>query len=480
MAQDDPQVPPLDVIGVDGEDNSTRRPPNRLLIIGGVILVGIMVFWLLGRDSPPTGAAAPSVDTSRTGEKEDVAPKRARGFGQDQRAAFDVYQNELTRMREDQDKLMKDLAAQQASFEQRVNTAVAERLRETRNTLTEQLNRLTEAVSNQNRSRVEDHFRGAPRPTGDSGVPTPSEYPDAGDTIPIDDIGGSADMAPAPPPAPRSYRHLPPVSRAIAPVEVDPEAPTATPSATTDSAVADTDAYRPYPIAAASLVEVTLLHGVDCPVSGGLGSALTGSDGAGLLDNRPLILPITGRFKGPNGQTYDIGHAHLSGVCVGVDMGDDSRAAVRVERLSYATPDGQEQTVPALGYLVDTRDNRQDIAGRLIEVRGDTLWQSMLASGLAGMASVAQAGQYTVTASSLAGAGTQQSLTGSATKAALGAGVSQGLQDLATYLNEHRDQRFDVVRIDGGVTATFLLTEAITELRVPVAKQAVSHDLPLI
>ncbi len=77
------------------------------------------------------------------------------------------------------------------------------------------------------------------------------------------------------------------------------------------------------------------------------------------------------------------------GLCSGNrnSSSNTGRATIRIEQLSYWDETGGAQTVPATGYIVDTRDNEQDVYGRLDKASGRTLALQSAAAAAAAYAS---------------------------------------------------------------------------------------------
>jgi hypothetical protein len=211
-------------------------------------------------------------------------------------------------------------------------------------------------------------------------------------------------------------------------------------------------------IPAFSFVEVTTLHGVACPV----GASSPGSQTE--IPARPVVLPVRGIFRGPNGSSVDVGNIHLMGLCSGrrTSSSNTGRATVRVEQMSYWDSSGGAQMEPSTGYIVDTRDNEQDVYGRLEKVSGRTLaLQSAAAAAAAASAAVAQ-GEYTTQNSLDSNGSTSTSqLTGNAGKAAVSQGVATLFTQIGDRFEREANAAFDTVIVEPGIKLRFVTDQPI-------------------
>lgn len=208
-----------------------------------------------------------------------------------------------------------------------------------------------------------------------------------------------------------------------------------------------------------SFVHVTNLHGVACPV------ATSGGGGDPLFESVPIVLPVVGEFRAPNGKTYDLGSPHLYGTCFGSET---SRPAitVKIERLSYVGPDGEEQYIPVNGYLVDRRDNEIGIAGYVDKAGGRELAAAAAAAGLAAAGDVFAQSQGTTTqVTGTGGSGIVQSLPGdAAARAALGRSFGAVANEIAEMYRDAAERLVPVVRVESGLPITFVNTQPIEYL----------------
>lgn len=225
-------------------------------------------------------------------------------------------------------------------------------------------------------------------------------------------------------------------------------------------------------IPAFSFVEVTTLHGVACPIGANSPNAKSQSE----IPARPVVLPVRGIFRGPNGSSVDVGNIHLMGLCAGRRTSSSSagRATIRVEQMSYWDEGGDAQMSASTGYIVDTRDNEQDVYGRLDKASGRTLALESAAAAGAAFASALSQSEYT-TQSNLnnqGGASTVQQLTGDATKAATTQGVAAIFGKIAQRFEQEANAAIDTVVVEPGIRLRF-----VTDQPIHVYKPAEAFDL---
>lgn len=228
-----------------------------------------------------------------------------------------------------------------------------------------------------------------------------------------------------------------------------------------------------YKIPAFSYVEVTTLHGVACPVGA---SSPNASKGGNTPNARPVVLPVRGIFRGPNGAERDLGNIHIMGLCSGnrTASSKTGRATIRVEQLSYWDEFGEPQHLPALGYIVDNRDNQQDVYGRLEKASGRTLALQSAAAAAAAYATTLSQAEFTTssTLSTQGGTNTQSQLTGSAAQAAVAQGIGQGFKEISDRFRAEADAMHDTVIVEPGIKLKF-----ITEQPIEVFKPAEPFDV---
>lgn len=224
-------------------------------------------------------------------------------------------------------------------------------------------------------------------------------------------------------------------------------------------------------IPAFSFVEVTTLHGVACPIGANSPNAKDQTE----IPARPVVLPVRGIFRGPNGSSVDVGNIHLMGLCAGRRTSSNSagRATVRVEQMSYWDEGGDSQMAASTGYIVDTRDNEQDVYGRLDKASGRTLALESAAAAGAAFASALSQSEYT-TQNSLTpdGASSVQQLTGDATKAATQQGIAAIFNKIAERFEQEANSAIDTVVVEPGIRLRF-----VTDQPIYIYKPAEAFDL---
>ncbi len=231
----------------------------------------------------------------------------------------------------------------------------------------------------------------------------------------------------------------------------------ASPSATAQAVVEPETLTVP----AFSFVEVTTLHGVACPV----GANSPGASSESRIPARPVVIPVRGVFRGPNGAMHDLGNVHLMGLCSGrrTSSSTHGRATVRVEQMSYWDATGGAEMAATTGYVVDTRDNEQDVYGRLDKASGRTLALQSAAAAAAAFSTTLSQAEFTNQTNMSADGTTSNSamLTGSATKA----GVQQGVAALFTNISRRFDQEanaaVDTVVVEPGIKLRFVTDQPI-------------------
>nr|WP_152740706.1 conjugal transfer protein TraB [Pseudomonas sp. MWU12-2323] len=222
-------------------------------------------------------------------------------------------------------------------------------------------------------------------------------------------------------------------------------------------------------IPAFSFVEVTTLHGVRCPI---------GANSPGVkteIPARPVVLPVRGIFRGPNGASVDVGTINLMGLCSGrrTSSSNSGRATIRVEQMSYWDEGGDAQMSASTGYIVDTRDNEQDVYGRLDQASGRTLALESAAAAGAAFATALSQSQYT-NQSNLGtnGSTSIQQLTGSATQAATNQGVAAIFTEISNRFKQEANAAIDTVVVEPGIRLRF-----VTDQPIHVFKPAEAFDI---
>ncbi|SED27317.1 hypothetical protein SAMN05216178_6564 [Pseudomonas saponiphila] len=230
-----------------------------------------------------------------------------------------------------------------------------------------------------------------------------------------------------------------------------------------------------YVIPAFSYVEVTTLHGAACPIGASSPNARSADNETALLA-RPIVLPVRGIFRGPNGAERDLGNIHLAGLCSGNRTSSSStgRATIRVEQLSYWDEYGEPQHVAALGYIVDTRDNAQDVYGRLDQASGRTLALQSAAAAAAAYATTLSQAEFTnsTTIGNEGSTTSQSTLTGDASKAAVQQGIAAMFTKISERFEREANAMVDTIIVEPGIKLQF-----ITEQPIEVYKPSEPFDI---
>ena len=218
-------------------------------------------------------------------------------------------------------------------------------------------------------------------------------------------------------------------------------------------------------VPAFSYVEVTPLHGVACPI----GANAPGQSSEANLPARPVVLPARGIFRGPNGASNDMGTIHLIGLCSGRRTSSSStgRATIRIEQLSYWDSKGGAQMVPSTGYIVDSRDNEQDVYGRLDKATGRTLALQAASAAAAAYATTLSQAEFT-TQKNLSVEGTSSAtsqLTGNATTAAVSQGIAAMFTKIGQRFEQEANAAVDTVVVEPGIKLRFVTDQPISILK---------------
>jgi hypothetical protein len=218
-------------------------------------------------------------------------------------------------------------------------------------------------------------------------------------------------------------------------------------------------------IPAFSYVEVTPLHGVACPI----GANSPGNSNATNIPARPVVLPARGIFRGPNGASNDLGTIHLIGLCSGRRTSSSStgRATIRLEQLSYWDSKGGAQMVPSTGYIVDSRDNEQDVYGRIDKATGRTLALQAASAAAAAYATTLSQAEFT-TQRSLTAEGTTsatQQLTGDSSKAAATQGIAAMFTKIGQRFEQEANASVDTIVVEPGIKLRFVTDQPISILK---------------
>lgn len=214
------------------------------------------------------------------------------------------------------------------------------------------------------------------------------------------------------------------------------------------------------PIPAFSFVEAETLHGLDCPIGAALprtSEANAGGATPGAAQPMPVVLPLRGKIRGPNGNVVDLGTAHVMGWCIGkrVDRGEAGRAYIKVESISYWDHKGEPQYLNTIsGDVISLRDNHRGIQAPVDEVRRSYLGEQASAAALAAAATQLTQAQFTETRNPEGGV--DRVFDGDRATALAGQGGAAAFNQIAALLNEEASMAYDVVRVPSGAPVRIL------------------------
>lgn len=246
------------------------------------------------------------------------------------------------------------------------------------------------------------------------------------------------------------------VGAATLPVTREPAGSTSTTAAapaTVTPVVARKTRSRTVP--AFSYVDVTTLHGVSCPVLTSISKDL------GLSGKQsPVVIPVKGTFRGPNGASMNIGTVHLLALCEGVER-KRATAFMTIERMSRVGSNGVSEMVKAQGYIIDSRDNEIGVRGVKVSQKGIEIAASVMATGIAAVGSALQQSSLSNSTNGVTGAVTQILDPSQLGRAMAGAAIAEQARAIAQYFREYSDNLFDVIRVEAGAPIKFINTEPI-------------------
>lgn len=217
-------------------------------------------------------------------------------------------------------------------------------------------------------------------------------------------------------------------------------------------------------VPAFSFARAQLLHGVACPVSNSIGEEFFGK--------APIVIPITGTFSGPNGDTKSIGRAHLFGFCVGVPSEERPYGRIKVEQLSYVDAEGEAQTISVNGYVLDTEDNAEGVRGTLESRKmGEIAWAAG-AQAIHAIGNIAVQSQYQQQTSSETGNVLSTLSPGNLATAGGAAAFASAASEIAKFFRGRADEQIDVVHVMGGTELQFIVTEKFQVMTLKKANEA--------
>lgn len=227
-------------------------------------------------------------------------------------------------------------------------------------------------------------------------------------------------------------------------------------------------------VPAFSFVEAETLHGLDCPIGAELPRSAEGNAGGvtpGAAQPMPVVLPLRGKIRGPNGNVVNLGTAHVMGWCIGrrVDRGESGRAMIKVESISYWDRHGEPQYLNSIsGDVISLLDNHRGIQAPVDEVRRSYLGDQAGAAALAAAATQTNQAQFEETRNP--NGGVDQVFNGNQGLAVGSKAASAAFSTIAELINQEARQAFDVVRVPSGapVRVLFMAPFEVTNTKLEV------------
>jgi hypothetical protein len=141
--------------------------------------------------------------------------------------------------------------------------------------------------------------------------------------------------------------------------------------------------------------------------------------------------------------------------------------------MSYWDEAGDSQMTSSTGYIVDTRDNEQDVYGRLDQASGRTLALESAAAAGSAFGSALSQSEYT-NQSNLGpnGSTNVQQLTGNATSAATSQGIAALFGKIAQRFEQEASAAIDTVVVEPGIRLRF-----VTDQPIYIYKPAEAFDI---
>jgi hypothetical protein len=201
-------------------------------------------------------------------------------------------------------------------------------------------------------------------------------------------------------------------------------------------------------------VRVKLLAGVNAPTDG---------------TPYPVVLKLVGDVLGPDGNTIPLGEARLIAAAQGSLT--DSRALLRLTRLSVRLPDGRRKEFPVDGWIVG-EDGIRGMEGVLIDPIGKAIAGAGMAGGLAGLGQgIAAANTNTLTYST--GAQSRDIDSSKIPEFAGGIALSQAATEWQEIIRRRIDLLVPVVQVLSGREATAVFSQS---LAIPHLLEQVDQD----
>lgn len=278
---------------------------------------------------------------------------------------------------------------------------------------------------------------------------------------PFGNSGSNADQSQSKPPAQEDSRKLTPEYRdSVEPGYADDEAskPAAEEKNDEEEVVDIVD------VPAFAFVEAETLHGLSCPIGATLPTNNGDGSGSapGATQPMPVVLPMRGKIRGPNGYMVDLGSAHLMGWCFGrrVDRGENGRAFIKVEGISYWDREGKPQYLSNIsGDVISLVDNHRGIQAPIDEVKRSYMGDQAFAASLAAAAAGLNETQFQESKSE---GDINRIMTGDQGVAYASKGVSALFGTIANLINEEANQAFDAVVVNPGAPVKILFMKPFT------------------
>lgn len=243
-----------------------------------------------------------------------------------------------------------------------------------------------------------------------------------------------------------------------------------------DDAVEDSegDSDSTIKVPAFAFVDAKTLHGLDCPIGAELPRSAEGQAGGvtpGRAQPMPVVLPLMGKIRGPNGNVTNLGTAHVMGWCIGrrVDRGESGRALIKVEAISYWDQKGDPQYLNSIsGDVISLTDNHRGIQAPVDEVRRSYLGEQAGAAALAAAAAQLNQNQYEETRNPEGGV--DRVFSGDRGVALGAQGSAAAFTQVAELINEEAEMAYDTVRVPSGapVRVLFMAPFEVTNTKLEV------------
>lgn len=437
------EEPPVDEKQASQKEQSKKA---KLLIIGVVVLGSLYAYNAINsrgtktqlpdkreQVSPPVEAIS---SDSAAANSADAGKEPAKGIDiekGDTRAYVLEFDKRLTQMSQTQSKMIDDIKENQSNLERK--------LQDMNNAIDKKIGILVEEQT----KSIDDNARNLRY--GPGGLPAPGDQL----TGPIGGATGDKKQAKSQieyvsfgqggTQTGKPFQPVQDAKDALAEKFKTPETKLASNQAIQESSGVKAVSKKKIGVPAAAYAHVTMLHAVNCPIGDNLAV--------------PVVLPIMGAIRGPNGNIVDLGNAHLQGKCVG--LANSERGRITIEKISYVGADGKQQFVKVEGYVVDRRDSDQDVKGYYDSKAGSAIAKAALTNAIAALGKLAVLAESTTSVSSATGAVTSN-VTGNIGKAAIGASISGAADRTAMYFQGQLERIIPFVHIEAALPLDFVST----------------------